>query len=166
MILQGLLFVAVTWKAFGCRIIWFSRECGCDKVIKSDKLGSFYGKHVFTLVCIFWCVSSVIKRLFIQILCVSADFQGPPLKTLLPRQQHKRHCCNRKYHSGAEQHHAGCEGVGPGRAQHRAALPGSHGWNLFHRFLPAQVQEQCILPWKGEWIPPLEDARACITDSE
>ncbi|TMS09143.1 Anion exchange protein 2 [Larimichthys crocea] len=73
------------------------------------------------------------------------DLQGAPAETLLPRQQ----LVDRKRHTSAEQQHPVGEGDGPRRAQHSAALSGSHGRDVFHRFLPAEVQEQRILSWKA-----------------
>lgn len=80
-------------------------------------------------------------------LCRPADFQGAPAEKLLP-QRHRGGRLDGKHHTGAEQQHR--DGGCPGAAQHRAALSGSHGRDLFYCFLPAQVQEQRILPWKGE----------------
>lgn len=79
-------------------------------------------------------------------LCHLADLQGAPAETLLPRQQ----LVDRKRHTSAEQQHPVGEGDGPRRAQHSAALSGSHGRDVFHRFLPAEVQEQRVLSWKGK----------------
>lgn len=78
--------------------------------------------------------------------CRLPDFQRAPAEKLLPRQRHRRLAGKCHARSG-QQHRAG---GGPEPAQHRAALPGPHGRNLLHRLLPAQVQEQRLLPWKGE----------------
>lgn len=107
---------------------------------------------VHICVCVLCCEISCIN---FNPLCRRADFQGAPTETLLPQQRHRRGRLDRKYYPGAEQQHGAGDGGGARAAQHCAALSGSHGWNVFHRLLPTQVQEQCVLPREGEELNSL-----------
>lgn len=79
-----------------------------------------------------------------------ADFQGAPAETLFPQQRHRCRRLGGKRHPHDEQQQPASDGEGQRGTKHGAALFGSHGGDIFYRFLPAQIQEQRLLPWKGE----------------
>lgn len=83
---------------------------------------------------------------------LSSDFQRASVEALLHGQRHGRERHSGEYHIRADQQHPAWRNDDPQRAQHRAAVTGSHGRNVFDCFLPSQVQKQRLLSWKGEQL--------------
>lgn len=74
------------------------------------------------------------------------DLSGASSPKLLPWKQH----CTSIYVQLHRNHCKSCQGCW--RTQHGPAFICADGRNVFHRLLPAQVQEQLLLPRQGQYI--------------